>query len=263
MSGTFQQFQPVTTYYQAWVPPNPNPTLPPQDALNVGAGPSTDIYTNEWLPVVLSAWVVQDPLPQTLRNGALAKGLGAALTIQSNQILTNLESIQTAWVPPDPYPTIPSFLFHKFYTPSAANVPVPSPVGGNKVSPPHNVTTFGGTPMYNVPAVGLSGTVGAIVPAAGNNHQIAVGGTAIAAVIGPINGGYIVNPANATAQGIMTAENLYVDLVNPPGSSDALAYGTTVLLVPAQNFTLPAIATGVVVWVNAATSGHNITVVVW
>jgi hypothetical protein len=80
---------------------------------------------------------------------------------------------------------------------------------------------------------------------------------------GPINGGYIVNPPSATSQGIGTAENLYLDFVNSPGSTDSTANGTSVLLAPGQTFSLFAIATGVLLRANAATSGHKFTAVVF
>ena len=89
------------------------------------------------------------------------------------------------------------------------------------------------------------------------------GGTAIVAVTGPIYGGFLTNPFNAAAQGVPTAENLYIDMVGVPGATDAAANGTTVLLQPGQNFTFPWLAVGVMVRVNAATTGHRISGEVW
>lgn len=100
-------------------------------------------------------------------------------------------------------------------------------------------------------------------PAAGLASAIVTGGVAITAVTGPVNGGYITNPLNAAAQGITTAENAYLDMVGAPGSTDASAKGTTVLLAPGQNFVIPALASGVNVKLNAATAAHAFTVVVW
>jgi hypothetical protein len=108
-----------------------------------------------------------------------------------------------------------------------------------------------------------SGGVTNVTPAAATADHITTGGTAVTAIAGPISGGFIVNPLNATAQGIGAAENLYIDMVGTPGSTDAAAHGTTSLLSAGQSFTLPPVASGVNVKVNAATSGHKFTIVVW
>jgi|SRR6185312_4360267 len=92
---------------------------------------------------------------------------------------------------------------------------------------------------------------------------VATGGTAVVAITGPISGGYIANPPNAASQGIGAAENLYVDMVGTPGSTDATGNGTTSVLGNGASFTLPALAAGVTVKVNAATSGHKFTGTVW
>lgn len=117
----------------------------------------------------------------------------------------------------------------------------------------------GAIPVYVTPGVSGAG----YTPAAGAATAIVTGGTAVTAVSGPINGGYIINPSNASGQGIATSESLYVDMVNTPGSTDAAANGTTSLIVTGGNFSLPAVAAGVNVKVNAATAGHKFTVVVW
>ena len=104
---------------------------------------------------------------------------------------------------------------------------------------------------------------GGFTPVAGSVSAIATGGASIVAVVGPINGGYIVNPLNLAAQGIAAAENAYIDLVGTPGSTDGAANGTTQLLAPGQIFNLPALAAGVSVRLNAATTGHKFTIVVW
>jgi hypothetical protein len=162
-----------------------------------------------------------------------------------------------AWQPPDPQPTLPVQQGHRFVagTPYA---PPRRPTPGNAATPPQNISAFGATPVYIVP----NNAAGAVMPAAGVASEIAQGGAAVVLVDGPVSGGWIINPPTAAAQGIMTAENCYIDLVNPPGSTDATAYGTTVVLVPGQNFTIPAIGAGVVIWA-AATSGHKFSVTVW
>lgn len=100
-------------------------------------------------------------------------------------------------------------------------------------------------------------------PRALDNSTIALGGTAVVAVTGPIYGGFLTNPFSAAAQGLPTAENLYIDMVGAPGSTDATANGTTVLLQPGQNFTFPWLAVGVLVRINAASSGHRVSGEVW
>lgn len=102
-----------------------------------------------------------------------------------------------------------------------------------------------------------------ITPILGAANTIITGGTPITVATGPINGGYVTNPLNAAAQKIATAENAYLDMVGNPGSTDANANGSTVLLAPGQNFDLPVLAAGITVKVNAATSGHALTVVTW
>jgi hypothetical protein len=102
-----------------------------------------------------------------------------------------------------------------------------------------------------------------VTPRAGTASTITTGGTAVTLFTGPINGGYIANPINAASQGISVAENAYVDPVGTPGSTDAAANGTTMLLEPGQTFSLPVFGVGVAFKANAATSGHKLTVVVW
>jgi hypothetical protein len=82
--------------------------------------------------------------------------------------------------------------------------------------------------------------------------SVAVGGTAVTVAFGPLNGGLIVNPPNATQQGIAVAEVLYVDVT---GSAYLGETETTVPVQPGQYFTIiPGQVTNVSV--NAATSGH-------
>lgn len=104
-----------------------------------------------------------------------------------------------------------------------------------------------------------------INPAGGTNSTVTAGGTAIIAVTGPANGCAITNPPNAASQGIGTAENAYVNPTGAtPGSTDGAANGTTILLAPNTTWNCPgAVFPGQTVLVNAATSGHKLTVLVW
>lgn len=100
-------------------------------------------------------------------------------------------------------------------------------------------------------------------PRACTSTTIATGGTAVTVIAGPLNGGFIYNPVSATSQGIGAAENLYVDMVATPGSTDAAGIGTTATLSPGQNFPLPMISGRITVKANAATSGHRFTAECW
>ncbi|HWB48357.1 MAG TPA: hypothetical protein VG651_04545 [Stellaceae bacterium] len=102
-----------------------------------------------------------------------------------------------------------------------------------------------------------------ITPRAATTSVVATGGTSVIVVTGPINGGYVTNPVNASAQGITASENVYLDPVGMPGSTDIAANGTTILLTPGQSYSLPPLAAGVSLHANAATGGHKLTVVVW
>lgn len=93
--------------------------------------------------------------------------------------------------------------------------------------------------------------------------QVTTGGTAVVIVAGPTNGGYVTNPPNAIAQGIATAENLYLDMVGTPGGTDTSGNGTTSILTPGGSFNIPSLAPGVQVQVNATTDGHKFTGEVW
>ena len=101
---------------------------------------------------------------------------------------------------------------------------------------------------------------------AGNASAITNGGTAVAAIIGPCNGGYIINGVNATQQGgIGAAEALYIDPTQAPGSTDGAANGTAQPL-PATGGTWmvsAAIPAGQTIYANAATTGHKFTCVIW
>jgi len=98
-------------------------------------------------------------------------------------------------------------------------------------------------------------------PGAGSASTVVTGGTAIVAVGGPVRGCYITNPASATDQGIGAAESLYVD---PAKAATLTGNGSNTALVPGQSWSCPAsMASGSNVSVNATTSGHKLTVVVW
>ena len=119
-------------------------------------------------------------------------------------------------------------------------------------------------PANAIPVYIASGAVGAgATPRAGTVSVVTTGGTAVTAITGPISGGYITNPSNTAGQGISALENLYVDPVVAPALTDGTAVGTTTTLSPGQSYNLFSVATGVLVRVNAATSGHKFVIVVW
>ena len=96
---------------------------------------------------------------------------------------------------------------------------------------------------------------------AGTTATIATGGAAVVAVTGPVNGCYIVNPATAGDQGIATAENAFVD---PVTTSTTTGNGTNTTIEPGRSWSCPvAVPAGKSISVNAATSGHKVSVVVW
>jgi hypothetical protein len=84
-------------------------------------------------------------------------------------------------------------------------------------------------------------------------------GTAVTAIDPNQSGGYIVNPATNTDQGIPTAEVLYVSQV---GLAATHANGTTIALQPGQSYTvIPLTTTPVTVASN--TPNHKFTAVEW
>jgi len=99
----------------------------------------------------------------------------------------------------------------------------------------------------------------AITPSGGTNSQVATGGTAVVAAPAGVQGGYITNPASPTDQNLSNTELLFVDPVSAPSLA---ANGTTIALNPGETFTIPANST-LPVYVNAASSGHKFTVVVY
>lgn len=115
-------------------------------------------------------------------------------------------------------------------------------------------------PPFAIPVYVVSSAGGA--PSAGLASEVATGGTSVVVASGPIAGGYLTNPESDAAQGV-TAENLYVDPVGDPGSTDAAANGTTTSLAPGQTYQIPALPTGSSLKVNAASSGHKFTAVLF
>ena len=142
----------------------------------------------------------------------------------------------------------------------ANNVTLP-PQGVGSLSPVVETidTTGSGGPQRQV--VALKGSL--LTPTVGIASQVIAGGTAVVVARGPLNGGFVINPPSAAAQGLALAENAYLDMVASPGGSDSTANGTTVVLAPGGRFDLPGLASGVQVMVNAFTSGHKLTVNVW
>ena len=118
-------------------------------------------------------------------------------------------------------------------------------------------------PPYPTQGNGALGTVTGGRPTAPLATTILTNGVAIVVAVGPLNGGYITNPPNAASQGGIGPENIYVDCINVPGSTDANGNGTTILVQPGQTFSLPATPSGVSWRVNAATAGHQITALIW
>lgn len=114
-------------------------------------------------------------------------------------------------------------------------------------------------PLVLLPGLACAQSNPAPIPRTCAATAVATGGTAVTAVTGPINNGFITNPPNAAAQGIVTAENMYIDLINSPGHTDAAGNGTTTILVPGQTFSLGQLGIGVTVKINAATSSHAFT----
>lgn len=91
------------------------------------------------------------------------------------------------------------------------------------------------------------------------NTAIAQAGVPVVAVYGPLIGGYIVNPQNASDQKIAVAEAIYVDFVNPA----VLATTSTCRPVqPGERINIPDYFDGFQVSVNAATAGHTFAGVV-
>jgi hypothetical protein len=107
------------------------------------------------------------------------------------------------------------------------------------------------------PAAAIPTYAACPVPTAAARNTVATGGTAVVVVSGPVNGFYILNPLTTAGQKISgAAENLYVDLINTPNSTDAACLGTTIVLQPGQSYVSGGVPSGITVEVNAASTGH-------
>lgn len=93
----------------------------------------------------------------------------------------------------------------------------------------------------------------------GHVLNVALGGTAIIPIVGPVAGGWIINPASADDQGLAISEPLFVDSVFPAGTAES---GTTNILYPGDWFPVPAGVTANFS-VNAASSDHRFTSFYW
>jgi hypothetical protein len=197
-------------------------------------------------------WAPPDP-PPTLPHNRI-QGAGASAMVY-NFAQSVQQQISYLWQPPDPPP-----VQSPGYDTTYGTAPHPSaptfPAQGN---PLRGVSKFGAVPVY----ITTSSADGFVHQQAGNATTVVTGGVAIVAIVGPCNGGYITNPLNAAAQGIQTAEDINVDMTGPPLAGDTYGYGTSVAIAAGQTFTVPAVGPGVQVWVNAVTSGHRITAVIW
>lgn len=97
------------------------------------------------------------------------------------------------------------------------------------------------------------------VPRAGLTAEVLTGGTPVDAVNTFPNGGLIINPSTANAQGIAEAEPL---IVNPVTAAGLSANDTNFALQPGQSWdVIPGQSTKTSV--NAATGGHKFFVIVW
>jgi hypothetical protein len=94
---------------------------------------------------------------------------------------------------------------------------------------------------------------------AGAVKLVTVAGQSIVAAYGPLLGGLLQNPFNASDQGLAASEVLYVDITGP---ASAFETATTQAIQPGGIFTIPAnLQTNV--WVAAQTAGHKFSVVVY
>jgi hypothetical protein len=107
--------------------------------------------------------------------------------------------------------------------------------------------------------VTVAGTIDTIpntaTAAAASAFAIVTGGTPVVVFTAGsiINGGYIVNPNEAT-------ESLFVDMINSPGTVAPGTHGTTIELTAGASLPMPAKLTGAVE-ANAVTSGHSFTAI--
>ena len=93
----------------------------------------------------------------------------------------------------------------------------------------------------------------------GAASEVSIGGQPVVAVYGGVQGGLIFNPQFAADQGIAAAETLFVDLINPATPYES---PTTYPIQPGQTWNVPAGQANNVT-VNAATSGHRFSVVIF
>jgi hypothetical protein len=100
-----------------------------------------------------------------------------------------------------------------------------------------------------------------VTPIPGLNHVVAIGGAPVEVAAGGNNGGFIVNPASATDQGIAgIPESLFVDPTG--GEPGTAAFGTTFEIAPGDSWQIiPGQTTPTNV--NAATGGHRFSVVLY
>lgn len=89
--------------------------------------------------------------------------------------------------------------------------------------------------------------------------KMRTGGASMNAIFGPVQGGFIVNPATAEDQGLPIVENIYVDLVGPAA---LVRTETTFPVPPGEKFTIPPGST-TNVSVNAESTGHLFAGVLW
>ncbi len=102
-----------------------------------------------------------------------------------------------------------------------------------------------------MPTAPVSLTQGAIA-------SVPVGGQAVIAVYGGMQGAIIWNPAAAMDQGLAVAEVLYLDPTKP---ALTFASETCIAVFPGQFYFVPP-GDDTNVWVNAATSGHKFSCIV-
>lgn len=104
----------------------------------------------------------------------------------------------------------------------------------------------------------------ALPHACNGTTTVVTGGTAVTTLTGPVNGGYIVNPATTADQGVSPVENMYVDMTT---TATTTGNGTNTTLLPGQALPMPSgtqpISPNFKVSVNAPSSGHKFTCVSW
>lgn len=99
-----------------------------------------------------------------------------------------------------------------------------------------------------------------VTPQVGLITAIGVGGVSAQAIQPGAYSGYIMNPKSAADQGLMSAEDLFVD---PFAACQLQGFNTTIRLAPGDIWFVPIAKSTLPVWVNAATSGHQFTCVFW